>query len=132
MRPIVLLIVLIIFLVSGQKALAQKYYNKEESKLTQKKWVVLKKKGKSEYFETGEEFSFDVDRRFIYKRHNFDIISGKWALNGNQFILVIDSHPDMDMNDRKKIPQEFKVIKLKKDEMVLKYELDKKGKIVLI
>jgi hypothetical protein len=45
---------------------------------------------------------------------------------------VIDSHPDMDMNDRKKIPQGFKVIKLKKDEMVLKYELDKKGKIVLI
>ena len=93
--------------------------DKREQILTGKKWTVTEVKKRKNDFEIGEVFSFTADKKFIISKNDYTSAGGTWKLLGNKLILVFNT--DKYGNNRK-IPSKHKIIKLKDDKIILKYE----------
>ena len=108
-------------------ASAQKYFNKEESIISSKKWIVVEVKGKDPIFELGEELAFDIDKKFRIKKNNSDRMTGTWFLDKDYLILNIEGADGLSRG--KRYPQKMKVLKLSKDELKVKFKIEKNQKI---
>jgi len=115
------------FLIFCFSASAQKYFNKEESIISAKKWTVVVVKGKDPVFELGEELAFDIDKKFRIKKNNSDRMTGTWFLDKDYLILNIEGADGLSRG--KRYPQKMKVLKLSKDELKVKFKTEKNQKI---
>ena len=122
------LIPAILLFISGS-AFAQKYFNKEASVISSKKWTVVDVKGKEPTFELGEELAFDIDKKFRIKKNNMDRVTGTWFLDKKYLLLTIEGGKGISQG--KRVPQRMKVLKLSKDELKVKFKVEKNEKVTL-
>jgi len=108
-------------------ASAQKYFNKEESIISSKKWTVVEVKGKEPVFELAEELAFDIDKKFRIKKNNSDRLTGTWFLDKDYLILNFEGADGLSRG--RSYPQKMKVLKLSKDELKVKFKIEKNQKI---
>lgn len=108
----------------------------QESLLSARKWTIVdvkrKKLGKLKKtdgfrLEVGNEFSLGIDHKFGYKNNDYEYMSGKWVLDGNQLLLIHDAR---DATNRLENTV-YKIKRLSKTELFIKRMSPKpKGKIV--
>jgi hypothetical protein len=115
------------FLIFCFSAFGQKYFKKEESIISSKKWTVVEAKGKNPVFEIGEELAFDIDKKFRIKKNNSDRVTGTWFLDKDYLLLKIEGAGALNRGQR--YPQKMKVLKLSKDELKVKFKIEKNQKI---
>ena len=103
--------------------------NKTEAILTAQSWNVYKVRSRRPYAEIGEVFNFRIDKSFYYDQNNYAKRGGKWMLTDKHLVLIYDSFTE----ERRKIPIEHKVKKLKTGELIIKYRNrnNKKEKLYL-
>lgn len=101
----------------------------EKRMLSKQEWTVREVKSKRPYFEIGEKLALRVDKSFYHERNNYAKLGGQWSLNGNQLVLTYDSF----IEERRRIPYEYKIKKWKEDGIRLSYRNrnNKKEKVFL-
>ena len=124
------------FLGTNHASAQERNKRQQESLLTARKWTIVqvkrKKLGKLKKMdgfrlEVGNEFSLGIDHKFGYKNNDYEYMSGKWVLDGNQLLLVHDAR---DATNRLENTV-YKVKRLSKTELFLKrLSPNPKGKIV--
>ncbi len=114
-------------LILSGSAFSQKYFNKEESIISSKKWTVVDVKGKEPTFEFGEELAFDIDKKFRIKKNNMDRETGTWFLDKKYLILTVEGGKGVSQGRR--VPRRMKVLKLSKDELKVKFKAEKNEKV---
>jgi hypothetical protein len=105
------------YLVLGSAQAQVAKQNKEDAILSGQSWTVYDIKSRRPYAEIGEVFNFRIDKSFYYDQNNYAKRGGTWMLRNKTLVLVYDSFTE----ERRKIPIEHKLKKLKKGQLVFKY-----------
>nr|NQU92040.1 hypothetical protein [Bacteroidota bacterium] len=127
MRRIVLLVIIIAMAIPA--AFSQKYGSDQEQILIWKPWIIVNVKGKNHKLAVGEELKFNIEKTFSFKKNDYTTASGTWKLNGNELLMVVETYSD-EQNFR--VPKFFRIKKLTKSEIVLKFKDGKtKGTVYL-
>lgn len=131
-----MLVVLLALLIPNQTQAQERNKRQQESLLTSRKWTIVtvkrKKLGKLKKMdgfrlEVGNEFSLAIDHKFGYKNNDYEYMSGKWVLDGNELLLIHDAR---DATNRLENTV-YRIKRLSKTELYLKrLSPSPKGKIV--
>lgn len=118
------------FLALNSSAFAQIDYFPQEKTLCSKKWKVVKLQGIKSDFYAGDELQFFSNRIFKAWRNGNEFLDGRWVMDSKTIVIIIDNFYLLDQKLRT-LPAKLKVVEISEKELILKINLDERGKVWL-
>lgn len=124
------ILIISLFLNNSEVAGQSKKQLQMESQLTAQKWTCLdvkrKKLEKMDFrFETGNELSLSIDKKYSFKNNDYNYASGTWKLDKKYLYFFYDASD----GSNRLLSSKYKINKLQKGRLLLKRTEAPKGKM---